>query len=175
MKSKLSALLDGEAEEQEVSNVCEALRRQPGLRDDATTYALIGSCLRGEWDATRDITPQVMSALAAEPVVLAPQRPLWKTLGISLAASVAGALVVATALLAPTKEGPPATYTLARNADQVRNPGLRVLGYPKDGQLREADFREYVIAHEAQSRGSYLGGSSQQIRTVSMTEESAGR
>lgn len=175
MKSKLSALLDGEAEEQEVSAVCEALRRQPGLRDDATAYALIGSCLRGEWDAARDITPQVMSALAAEPVVIAPKRPLWKTVGVSLAASAAGALVLATALWAPTREGPPAAYTFVSNTGDVSRSGLRIVGSLRGQQLKEVDVREYVIAHEAQSRGSYLGGGSQQIRTVSMIEESTGR
>lgn len=173
MKSKLSALLDGEAEAHDVSAVCEALRRQPGLRDDVMTYAMIGSCLRGEWDATRNITPKVMAALAAEPVVVVPKRAIWKSFAGALAASAAGALVVATALLVPSKDRP--GYTIAHDSADGGRPRLLFASNNNPIRLKDSDVREYVIAHEAQSRGSYVGGGSQQIRTVSMIEESAGR
>src|SRR5512133_1787648 len=102
MKSKLSALLDGEAEESDVSAVCEALRRQPGLRDDAAAYALIGACLRGEAGVNHGMAHRVMAVVAAEPVVMVPRGRLWKAGSFALVASVAGAVVFVAAVMAPS-------------------------------------------------------------------------
>lgn len=174
MKSKLSALLDGEAEVGEVPVVCEALRRQPGLRQDAATYALIGACLRGEPRISSDVTPKVMDALANEPVVLAPRRFSGVQAGwMALAASVAGAVVLAVVLLVPVRDVPQGSaFALA---DMPVGAKVRVLarGSTSEPKLNEADIRQYLIAHEAHSYGSYVGASSQQIRTVSMLDESA--
>ncbi|HEX5394310.1 MAG TPA: sigma-E factor negative regulatory protein [Rhodocyclaceae bacterium] len=175
MKSRLSALLDGEADESDVSECCEALRCQSGLQDDVMTYALIGACLRGEHGETLDMTARVMAALAAEPVVMAPKRTLWKSGGVALAASMAGALVLASVVLVPDKGVSQVGYTLVHSSGHVLQAGTWAANDASMVGMRETDVREYVIAHEAQSRGSYVGGGSQQIRTVSMLDESASR
>jgi hypothetical protein len=175
MKSKLSALLDGEAGENDVSAVCEALRHRPGLRDDAMAYALIGACLRGETGANQGMAHRVMAVVAAEPVVMASRRPLWKSGGFALVASVAGAVVLVAAVVAPSKNIPEPGYTLAHTSNLLLQSRVLAANDVGGDRLKDADVREYLIAHEAQSRGSYVGGGSQQIRTVSLLDEGAGR
>jgi hypothetical protein len=106
---------------------------------------------------------------------MAPRRTLWKSGGIALVASVVGAAVLVAAVLAPTKNVSQAGYTLARSSNHLSQ--SRILAANEGGvdRLKDAEVREYLIAHEAQSRGSYVAGGSQQIRTVSMLEESVSR
>ncbi|GAB2181601.1 hypothetical protein DLREEDagrD3_18240 [Denitratisoma sp. agr-D3] len=174
MNSKLSALLDGELEQDEVATLCDALRRNRELAREARAYAVIGASLRGE-PAAGDLTDRIMAAIADEPTVLAPRRPLlgrWQRPLLAMAASVAGVLVVSAVVLAPQE-----------NKVGEVIPSLAQRGVPANAktdkapprQLAAADMQEYLIAHQAHSLGATLGAGSQQIRTVSLVDEGAAR
>ena len=42
-------------------------------------------------------------------------------------------------------------------------------------KLAAANMRDYLIAHQAHSGGFYVGGGSQQIRTVSLVDRGSGK
>lgn len=172
MNSKLSALLDGELEADEVRALCHSLRRHPDLARDARAYALLGASLRGEPVAGGDIAGRVMAALADEPVVLAPRLSViarWQRPALALAASLAGVLVVAAVVLAP--QGGRVGETISPVARQQ----APVETVAAQRQLAAADMQEYLIAHQAHSMGATLGAGSQQIRTVSLVDEGSAR
>src|SRR5258706_7545825 len=98
MKQELSALMDGELDD-------EAARRvlaQTGRDDESyavwRSYHLIGDCLRGECDHRSGLHRRISEHLAQEPTVLAPPRrakPRWVQAGAALAASGAAGTMVA--------------------------------------------------------------------------------
>lgn len=180
MKSKLSAVLDDEATGEEIAVLCGALCHRKDLQDDAATYALIGNCLRGESAAFVNLTPQVMAAIEQEAIVLAPanlnKRPYSssKGAGWALAASIVGLLVVSAGLFIPKQETSDSKFVFASAPlGTTLSPTSRQHIVERVPSLRETDIREYLIAHQAHSRGAYLGADSQQIRTVSLLDESA--
>ena len=73
MKDKVSALLDGDLDEQATRVVFDGLRRDPDLRRDWEAYCLIGDVLRGDRDGSDDFVARVMANLDSEPTVLAPR------------------------------------------------------------------------------------------------------
>jgi sigma-E factor negative regulatory protein RseA len=96
MKSKISALMDGELDSEDVAGMIAQLKKTDGLRDEWATYHLIGDALR-QSTASIDITQRVSAELAAEPTILAPQPPVghkFKVFALSAAASVATVAVV---------------------------------------------------------------------------------
>lgn len=98
MKTRISALMDGELERHEVVETLQALRRIEELRSEWRDGHLIGAALRGERGLDLDVTARVMSALDMEPTVMAPaprRAPVWQRPLLALAASAAGVAVVA--------------------------------------------------------------------------------
>ena len=98
MKEKLSALIDGELEDEGLHSHLSRLRTDPELKSAWDTYHLIGDALRGH--SCREIAPRVISRLREEPTVLAP----WRTkstarrigwYGMYAAASLTAVAVVA--------------------------------------------------------------------------------
>ena len=95
MKDKVSALLDGDLDEQATRVVFDGLRRDPDLRRDWEAYCLIGDVLRGDRDGSDDFVARVMANLDSEPTVLAPRaapesmtrQRMWQSL-MPIAASV---------------------------------------------------------------------------------------
>lgn len=158
MKTRISALMDGELEQHEVEETLQALRRSDELRSEWRQGHLIGAALRGERGLEFDVTASVMSALEAEPTVLAPatrRAPAWQRPLLALAASAAGVAVVGWLTLAPQGNGLPAgTERLA-----VANAGSAVT--PSTPRLQE-----YLVAHQAHAPGGVIGGAARNIRTV---------
>lgn len=94
---RLSAVIDGEAEEIVMLQVSHDISRNRELRETLLRYQLIGDCLRGE-EANPHASNLVMAVsrrLESEPTVLAPvdrpQRSRWlqPVAGAAIAASVA--------------------------------------------------------------------------------------
>ncbi|RTL47717.1 MAG: hypothetical protein EKK46_16975 [Rhodocyclaceae bacterium] len=178
MNSRLSALLDGELEQDGLESLCASLRRHDAharhrLSEDAHAYTVIGAVLRKEGAlGGTNLASRIMAALEDEPVVLAPRRSAlsgWKRPAFALAASVAGVMIVAAVVLTPQQRAADAgSVALAQRSQAVEQAKA-----PK--QLAAAEMQEYLIAHQAQSMGTYLGAGSQQIRTVSLMEESAAK
>lgn len=163
MKTKLSALLDGELVEGEAEQLFKS-READGYLRDCMTYPLIGDVLRGERYLSVDITGAVMRQLEREPVVVAPRRRIsrFHRPALALAASLAGVGVVAWLALGqvqPLNQIQPQPVAGAIAGAAVA-PDIR--------PLPSADMQEYVISHQAQSSGLRLQGGAEHIRTVSL-------
>jgi sigma-E factor negative regulatory protein RseA len=160
MKTRISALMDGELERHEVAETLQALRRSDALRTQWNDGHLIGAALRGERGLDLDVTARVMSALEAEPTVMAPasrRAPAWQRPLLALAASGAGVAVVAWLALSPDgKLLPTAAGGLASvNPVQVATQAQST-----------SRLQEYLVAHQAHAPGGVIGGAARNIRTV---------
>lgn len=171
MKDKVSALLDGDLDDQVTRTVFDDLKRDPDLRRDWETYCLIGDVLRGDREGSNDFVARVMAGLDAEPTVLAPRmapaptRRVWQSL-MPIAASVMG--VAAVGLVAATlyKQDAPAPQLVAGTpAVKVvsASTSVRASAQPTS----EVAMREYLFAHQGLSRGGPLPAGVQYVRTVS--------
>lgn len=180
MKDKVSALLDGDLDDQATHAVFERMRRDPGLRGEWDTYCLIGDTLRGDRMGSGGFVSRVMAELEAEPTLLAPRaqparedgRRLWQAL-MPIAASVMG--VAAVGLVAATlyrQEAPPQQLANAAPVVQL----VRAAPAPQAGAgLAEDSMREYVFAHQGLSRGGPMPAGVQYVRTVSDQGQGADR
>jgi sigma-E factor negative regulatory protein RseA len=160
MKTRISALMDGELEQHELAETLQSLRRSEDLRREWHDGHIIGAALRGERGLGLDVTARVMSALEAEPTVMAPasrRAPAWQRPLLALAASAAGVAVVAWLALAPDGNGLPAgTGGLA--AAKVGPVAAQSQSTPR--------LQEYLVAHQAHAPGGVIGGAARNIRTV---------
>lgn len=166
MKTKLSALIDGELDIRETREVCFSMRQDNELRRACGVYALIGDALRREPHLASELTGAVLDRLADDPVVLAPQRVAgswserkkWHRPLLALAATAAGVAVVAWLGL-PKQMTNPAALQTQQIAEQKAG-GMAVAS--------DADMQEYLIAHQIHSGSVSLNGETQHIRTVSL-------
>ena len=172
MKDKVSALLDGDLDEQATRRVFDDLKRDPDLRRDWEAYCLIGDVLRGDREGSDDFVSRVMANLDAEPTVLAPRaapasatRRVWQSL-MPIAASVMG--VAAVGLVAATlyKQDAAAPQMLA-GAPAVKVVSAAAAVRPVGQAAGDDAMREYVFAHQGLSRGGPLPAGVQYVRTVS--------
>ncbi|WP_418648579.1 sigma-E factor negative regulatory protein [Thauera butanivorans] len=179
MKDKLSALIDGDLDENAIRQVFDGLRRDASLRKDWDAYCLIGDVIRGEQAGSADFVGRVMAGLDDEPVVFAPaasnasaaRRSVVRTL-MPIAASVMGVAavgVVAATLYSQDAAGP-AGVEVQRVAAQ---PLIASVGAPSAAPLAagiehvaDDPLREYVFAHQGVSSGPMPAGV-QYVRTVS--------
>lgn len=95
MKSKVSALMDGELDKQDASNIIETLRRDDELQDEWKTYHLVGDALRQSSRLSMNMSSSVSQKLKTEPTVLfpnntssIPKQQKHKVFAFSMAASV---------------------------------------------------------------------------------------
>lgn len=97
MKENLSALMDGELDEQAAANVLQSVSTDAELKSTWQAYHLIGDAMRGGALLHVDVREQVTNRLQDEPTVLAPRphvRRRLVTARYAVAASVALAGVV---------------------------------------------------------------------------------
>lgn len=175
MKDKLSALLDGDLDEQATRAVFDGLKRDPDLRRDWEAYCLIGDVLRGDRGGSERFVARVMANLDAEPTVLAPrampalgtrQRMLQSLMPI--AASVMG--VAAVGLVAATlykQDASAPQFAASAPAAKVVSASAPVQVQPVARPGEDNALREYVFAHQGLSRGGPLPAGVQYVRTVS--------
>ena len=71
MKDQLSALIDGEFDVASAEHLITSVKSGGELKDCWQHYHLIGDAMRNEMVLSHDFSARVMSALNAEPVVLA--------------------------------------------------------------------------------------------------------
>jgi sigma-E factor negative regulatory protein RseA len=173
MKTRLSALMDGELDEHECEDVFRALHRDKNLSRDWQHFHLIGDVLRGERGLETDITARVMERLAQEPTTLAPSarrtserlRPF-----MALAASAAGVAVVAWVGFGNPES--PTTGQIAQVSGVsplavVSAPALEAAGETKKPMPSER-LQEYLVAHHAYAPTAAVVSSTRHVRTVSM-------
>ncbi|MBI5110136.1 MAG: sigma-E factor negative regulatory protein [Rhodocyclales bacterium] len=165
MKTRISALMDGELDGNEASESLDAMRRGEALRRQWSDAHLIGEALRNEKRLDFDISASVMAALEQEPTVLAPQRRAqrdWSRPALALAASVAGVAVVAWLGLGPAAERAPAAQ-LALAPAKALPVAATVPSTPR--------LQEYLVAHQAYSPAGPMVGGARNIRTVAVAGE----
>ncbi|QDX80412.1 hypothetical protein B9N43_03520 [Denitratisoma sp. DHT3] len=169
MKTRLSALLDGELDVEESATVIADSHRQMDAREAARIYFLIGDALRGDERLDVDFTADVMARLADEPTVLAPRTRRHRAgPALAVAASLAGVAVVGWLALATPQEDRP---LLARSTVSTKTPAVPTLAV----QAPSAEMQEYLIAHQALSASLHLNSGAHQIRTVSYGDAGAGK
>lgn len=164
MKTRISALMDGELESHEIAETLRELRRNGDLRSEWCDCQLIGAALRGERELGIDVTARVMSALELEPTVMAPaprRRTEWRRPALALAASAAGVALVAWLALAPGSDGVPARQAVAAK------PGPVVVANSQSTPR----LQEYLVAHQAYAPGGAMVGGARNIRTVAASGE----
>lgn len=169
MKTRISALMDGELESHEIAETLRNLKRNAELRSEWCDCQLIGAALRGERELDIDVTGRVMSAIELEPTVMAPasrRGSEWRRPALALAASAAGVALVAWLALAPGSDGAPArpgTLALA-----TRGPVLAPMVANSQSTPR---LQEYLVAHQAYAPGGAMVGGARNIRTVAASGE----
>jgi len=169
MKTKISALLDGELGRHEAASPLDALRNDEAARDAWRTYNLIGDAMRDMRMLSPGFAGRVAARLAEEPTVMAPsrlfqlpERPRWQML--SAAASLAAVALVG--WLAFGIQGEDAAK-VARTAKQ--NAAVSV------AQVQPPDSaNDYLYAHQFYSPRNSLQGVAPYVRMVS-SESRAGQ
>ena len=171
MNERISALLDGQVDDQAFDAVLESVKQSPETRDRWSTYCLIGDALRDEPSLETDMTAAVMQRLAGEPTVLAPVEKalpragqgMWQRV-LPLAASIMGVAVVG-------------WIALQGNHDDAAAPPLRVAAPPQASTIaaravaRSTDagaeaLRAYVFAHQSTAQQGAMPGVAPYVRTV---------
>jgi len=188
MKDKLSALLDGDLDEQAMGPVFDSIRRDRSLRSDWETYCLIGDVLRGARDTSPGLVARVMAGIEAEPTVLAPpasgsgsvsseaSQPRERRSLMPLAASVMGVAAVGWVAytLNAEPEGDIRTASAASGIQAVENVSVPVAGNMAPSPQVDRQ-REYLFAHQAMTSGGPLSGVIQHVRTVSDVRQDVNR
>lgn len=162
MKTRISALMDGELEDHEIEETLRALHRSEELRSQWCDCQVTGAALRGERGLDIDVAARVMSAIDLEPTVMAPARRrmlAWQRPALALAASATGAALVAWLALAPGGEAAPAKTELAR----MKQGPVAAQSTPR--------LQEYLLAHQAYSPGGAIVGGARNIRAVAASGE----
>jgi sigma-E factor negative regulatory protein RseA len=166
MKDKISALMDGELDDQSAAQMLDALVSDREARDTWRTYHLISDALGDTRMLSSGFTGRVAAELAREPTVLAPGRPRpaeprrW----VAMAAGVAAVSLVAWLGFAPqqTAVGPVAQLPKALPSQDTK-PAV-VVPLP-------SGTNDYLLAHQGFSPRVSLQGMAPYVRTVSEQAE----
>lgn len=180
MNEKLSALMDGDLDNQSVRLMVDRLNREDSLKKDWDVYCLIGDVIRGDQQGAPDMVARVMSGLDDEPTVLAPRpmpaeasrRAVWHSL-MPIAASVMGVaavgLVAATMYTGDAGIAPVAAVPRVVTMAPVQNVSVTV---PASVETRH---REYLFVHQASTGAGPMPSALQYVRTVSAQSEESSR
>ena len=182
MKDKLSALLDGDLDEQAAHPVFETMRRDPSLRTDWEAYCVIGDVLRGDRHGSAGFIGRVMASIDDEPTLLAPpvravpeNGRAWRSL-MPLAASLMGVAAVGwVAHALYSDQGTGRAMAVARAPVAVSPVAVRSVAVAPAPAAVVDPTREYLFVHQAMSGGGPISGVIQHVRTVSDVGQDSGR
>jgi len=174
MKAKISALMDGEFDEHELSDSLSALARDDEALHCWRIYHLIGDAMHDCCVVSKDFNTRLAERLAGEPTVLAPARAAsrWERgrwLSLAAAAGVAAVSLVGWLEYAPRDAVAPAgpaavTAQASPPAGPVVVPAKTRV--PARIPLPSAT-NDYLLAHQAYSPRITLQGMAPYVRTVS--------
>ncbi len=161
---RLSALMDGELDDHEVTAELARIKGDPEREVTWAAYHLIGDVLRGQGVTADEFTARVHGKLNSEPTVLAPRhwgRRTPRRVALPLAASLCAVAVVA--WLALSNNG------LVSPQDGTRSPAMiAAVPQPTDTEPSESDaMSEYLMAHQQFSPSTAMQGVVPYVRTVS--------
>lgn len=172
MKAKISALMDGELDAQELNEPLSALGRDAEAFETWRAYHLISDALQGRALLANDCRRRVVARLADEPILIGPlpadvarpERARW-FVPSALAASMAAVALVGWMAFAPQqKSGPlPAPVAMAPAPAQV---AARAAPQAPVRLPMTAVTRDYLIAHQALSPRNSLQGMAPFVRSV---------
>jgi sigma-E factor negative regulatory protein RseA len=174
----VSALMDGELEDQPAQRELARLREDLELRDRWEAFHLIGDAMRGERMLSRSFDEMVAKRLAAEPTVLAPRRRAspakrYTTYALSAAASVSAAALVAWVAISPN--APTGLQANLGGNPAAGNTAVNAQGAPAvQSVLSDGRMNEYMLAHQGFSPSNAFQGLAPYIRTVA-TRPAEGR
>lgn len=193
---RISALMDGELERDEVAKLIPGVKERGDLRDAWTTYHLIGEVLRGEANSvpSRAIVHAVAARLADEPTVLAPRRTVGESLRRIVLPSFAAAAAVAavTWISLETQQGPGGGAVVAVPASHLMLPAAMMqqpsvlpdfalathMSFPPPPsptiQLPARRIDAYLLAHQEFSPSTTMQGLAPYVRTVTSGSANSG-
>jgi sigma-E factor negative regulatory protein RseA len=184
MKSRISALMDGELGGEEAPGALKALAQDGEARDAWRTYHLISDALRDTRLVSRDFAQRVAARIAEEPTVVAPGRlpaqprdARW--FALSAAAGVAAVALVGWLAFAPQQPGsplpqlatsarPPAQPQAAAQAPASAAAQAVAAASKEAAQVPPPSAADdYLLAHQRYSPRNSLQGVAPYVRTVS--------
>ena len=173
MKDKISALMDGELDSIDVADTISQIKESEELRNEWSTYHLIGDVLRQPAMSTPDIASNIRNELDIEPSVLAPDIPKERksqVFAFAIAASMVAAVAAVTWMGGQTMERPltdePSLQAVAPTVTTA--PVLAQKEEPKTDKLVLQDpasirINDYMFAH---GEFTAIRGVSPYMRTV---------
>jgi sigma-E factor negative regulatory protein RseA len=172
MKSRISALMDGELEQHEAPVALKALAAEGEARDAWRTYHLISDALRETRLLSDSFAQRVAARLAEEPTVvapgrLAPQPQGARWLALSAAASVAAVALVGWLAFAPQQD-PASAPQLAKAPQPAPASQAATVAQKEAAQVPPpSSADDYLLAHQTYSPRNSLQGVAPYVRTVS--------
>lgn len=165
---KISALIDGELDEDEIGSQFSRIKKDEVLRERWDLFHLIGDALRDDYGPAPYLDRRIAERLALEPTVLAPRRStarrvtayaLSAVASLSAVALVAWVAFSANPLNTPPQEIARASIPAVPAATPVT---AAVASIPDQGNVNE-----YLLAHQGFSPSTAIQGVLPYIRTVS--------
>jgi sigma-E factor negative regulatory protein RseA len=165
MKSKISALMDGELMQSELTEPLRALREEGEALEAWRTYHLISDSLQDTRILSSGFSARFAERMALEPTILAPAsippRVAKHAYRAPLSAAASLAAVALVGWLAIQGFGPDAQQVaLNKSQDVVRVPPVAMVPMP-------GGVNDYLLAHQNYSPRSTLQGVAPYVRTVS--------
>jgi sigma-E factor negative regulatory protein RseA len=170
---RVSALMDGELDEDEARQIIAGIRQQADLRDGWDTFHLIGDTLRGDGHLSPQFNRRLAERLSREPTVFAPRRTSAKRMtayALSAAASLSAVALVAWTALSTNSPVSPSQIADATPPAALAPPLLQPVSVSSEG-----DMNEYLLAHQGFSPSTAIQGVAPYIRSVSAKQSAQSR
>ena len=173
MKDKISALMDGELDRIDMADTISQIKESEELRNQWSTYHLIGDVLRQPAMSPPDINLNIRNEVDIDPIALTPDIPKEKNSQIfafAIAASMVAAVAAVTWMSGQTMERPltdgPSLQAVAPTVTTA--PILAQKEEPKTDKLVLQDpasirINDYMFAH---GEFTAIRGVSPYMRTV---------
>jgi sigma-E factor negative regulatory protein RseA len=169
MKSKISAMMDGELSDAELGDSLQALRTEAEALETWRRYHLISDALRDTQVLSSGFSERFAARLEQEPAILSPMaapraaEPGRYRHALAIAAGVAGVALVGAIAYTQFPEG--IQIAQAPSRAPAAQPEVARVALP-----REAN--DYLLAHQSYSPRNSLQGVAPYVRTVSDTSRS---
>jgi sigma-E factor negative regulatory protein RseA len=170
---KISALMDGELDEQQARQQFARLKQDEELAQCWLTFHVIGDALRGEHPLSHEFDRRLTTRLAAEPTVIGPRYNVTRravTYALSAAASLSAVALVGWVALSGNPLAPQPELAKAPTPPAVATPSAQLASVPSEGKMNE-----YLMAHQEFSPSTAIQGLAPYIRSVSSTQPAQGR
>ncbi|MDA8093739.1 MAG: sigma-E factor negative regulatory protein [Betaproteobacteria bacterium] len=143
MSERISALMDGELDQEEAVHLIAAVAEQSDLRQAWATYHLIGDVLRELPQIPENFSVALSARLASEPTVLSPYKPKRRgeAMILPMAASFAAAALVVVAVFKLSATPSVSPHVVPQSVQSA--PIAKVNGFRPD-----AIMTQYLIAHQ---------------------------